>query len=337
MIALKRVPGAKEFGPLLRIKEGHSHKPGATLVQLTFWFQAPVQGGSQKPWLVGSLCLCSLLGPYPKTENLLISATTLFEILLALSCLGVLCCFSTGGAKRNFSGLGKTGLVKLLLNKCDPNPRNHIQFLCNKPCPIPTKSSSDCCLRSWFSKDRRSMFVLGLHRCLFMVLWVRWECRGLEQRMQIPTWLPSTMPVEKIAYAAEPSEGLFRRGRRPESLQPMLRTPTLHIWPDAPRGEKMESRALVRDSCGRARALAGRRTSTVHVSTALLHFESSCGCIRVTTCPRYLAAAERTAATEHYLFSLWYSTVDMLCDSLAREVVLSWTYISPLCFSSFGL
>ena len=30
-MALKRVPGTKELGPLLRFKEGHSHKPGATL------------------------------------------------------------------------------------------------------------------------------------------------------------------------------------------------------------------------------------------------------------------------------------------------------------------
>ena len=29
----------------------------------TFWFNAPRQGRYHKPWFVGSLCLCGLLGP----------------------------------------------------------------------------------------------------------------------------------------------------------------------------------------------------------------------------------------------------------------------------------
>ena len=41
------------YGP----KRPHEHK------DLTFWFQGPIYGGYQKPWFVGSLCLCGLLGP----------------------------------------------------------------------------------------------------------------------------------------------------------------------------------------------------------------------------------------------------------------------------------
>ena len=39
-------------------KRPHKHK------DLTFWFQGPIQGGYQKQWFVGSLCLCGLLRPH---------------------------------------------------------------------------------------------------------------------------------------------------------------------------------------------------------------------------------------------------------------------------------
>ena len=42
----------------LRPKRPHRHK------DLTFWFQGPISAGCQKSWLLGSLCLCGLLGPH---------------------------------------------------------------------------------------------------------------------------------------------------------------------------------------------------------------------------------------------------------------------------------